>query len=322
MPSYAPSMRSGAGWCAKPARPSINRRVLALIAAPAGAAGAAMAQDSEEGERVPSFAELEAVGRAHRRDPGHPNDVFDLTDPAENNWLFRLANKLHIQTRPEVIRRLLLFKTGDPVSVQAIEETERLLRAKHYLYEVSIQPVSHRDGVADIEVKTRDTWSSTSASASAGRVVRTKAASPSRRTTCWVRASRWALVHVRRRPPRLRGQYVRHQPVRNARRRGLFVRRLRRRQQPVIHPAKALYALDARWGAGISAAENNQLTSQYNAGNQIAEYRVRSKRSRSSGGWSPGLIAGWATRYSAGALTTTRTTSSSPASRRCACRRT
>src|SRR5512145_613440 len=159
MPSCAPSMRSGAGWCAKPARPSINRRVLALIAALAGAAGAAMAQDSPEAEGTLSFAELEAAGARIGEIRVITQDIFDLDDPAENNWLFRLANKLHIQTRQTVIRRLLLFKTGDRVSVQAIEETERLLRAKHYLYEVSIQPVSHRDGVADIEVKTRDSWS-------------------------------------------------------------------------------------------------------------------------------------------------------------------
>jgi hypothetical protein len=37
---------------------------------------------------------------------------------------------LHITTKPDVIRQLLLFNTGEPVSVQRIEETERLLRSR------------------------------------------------------------------------------------------------------------------------------------------------------------------------------------------------
>jgi signal transduction histidine kinase len=65
--------------------------------------------------------------------------IFDLSDPRENNWLYRLANKLHINTRPDVIRQLLLFNTGEPVSVQRIEETERLLRERQYLYEARIE---------------------------------------------------------------------------------------------------------------------------------------------------------------------------------------
>jgi hypothetical protein len=65
---------------------------------------------------------------------------------------------------------------------------------------------------------------------------------------------------------------------------------------------RPFYALDARWAAGVRASENDALTSEYNAGNEVAEYRVRSKASEAFGGWSPGLIAGWATRYSAGVL--------------------
>jgi outer membrane protein assembly factor BamA len=61
-------------------------------------------------------------------------------------------------TRPAVIERGLLFKPGDHVSVRVIEETERLLRDNHFLYDVDIRPVAYHDGVVDIEVLTRDTW--------------------------------------------------------------------------------------------------------------------------------------------------------------------
>jgi hypothetical protein len=275
-----------------------------LIAALAGAAGAAMAQDSLEGlegERVPSFAELEAAGARIGEIRVVPQDIFDLTDPAENNWLFRLANKLHIQTRPEVIRRLLLFKTGDPVSVQAIEETERLLRAKHYLYEVSIQPISHRDGVADIEVKTRDTWSldlgiglSREGGENKGRV----AIKEDNLLGTGITLGIGYTSDVDRRgtefnisDTNLFGTYgvaaYSYADYDDGSSQSFTLQR-------------PFYALDARWAAGISAAENDQVTSQYNAGDVIAEYRVRSKTSEAFGGWSPGLIAGWTTRYSAG----------------------
>jgi len=36
-------------------------------------------------------------------------NIFNLDDPKENNWLFRLANRLHIKTRPYVIRSQLRF---------------------------------------------------------------------------------------------------------------------------------------------------------------------------------------------------------------------
>src|SRR5262249_39446068 len=85
--------------------------------------------------------------------------IFDLEDARENNALYSFVNMLHIGTRAEVIRKQLLFKSGDPISVQLIEETDRLLRANAYLYDVLIRPYAYHDGVADIEVRTRDTWS-------------------------------------------------------------------------------------------------------------------------------------------------------------------
>lgn len=85
-------------------------------------------------------------------------NVFNLDDPEEDNALFRLANSLHIRTHPSTIQRALLFKSGEPLSARLIEESERLLRGNPYLYDVRIRPVAYRDGVVDIEVTTRDTW--------------------------------------------------------------------------------------------------------------------------------------------------------------------
>ncbi len=43
------------------------------------------------------------------------NDVFDLSRPAENNWISKLANAAHVETRDRVVARELLFASGEPV---------------------------------------------------------------------------------------------------------------------------------------------------------------------------------------------------------------
>ena len=68
--------------------------------------------------------------------------------------LFRWANALHIQTRPGVIQRALLFKSGDRVSKRLLDEPERLLRSNRYLYDVQFRAAAYHDGVVDIELLT------------------------------------------------------------------------------------------------------------------------------------------------------------------------
>jgi hypothetical protein len=75
-------------------------------------------------EAVPSNEELERSHALIAKVVIDNENIFDLTDPRENNWLFRLANRVHIKTRPNVIRTQLLFKPGDPYS-------RRLLKRLH-----------------------------------------------------------------------------------------------------------------------------------------------------------------------------------------------
>ena len=85
-------------------------------------------------------------------------NVFDLDNPLEDKWLFRVANFLHIRTKPGVIRRQLLFKEGDIYSLRDIEESARILRSNHYIGDAEIEPLRYEDGVVDLKVKTRDVW--------------------------------------------------------------------------------------------------------------------------------------------------------------------
>src|SRR5690606_3801831 len=47
---------------------------------------------------------------------------------------------------------------GERYSAALLRESERILRANSYLFDARIVPVAYRDGVVDVEVRTRDVW--------------------------------------------------------------------------------------------------------------------------------------------------------------------
>ncbi len=81
-------------------------------------------------------------------------------DSLENQSpLFNIANDLHVVTKESVIRTELLFKEGDSLDNDIIEETERNLRNLDFLGDnkIHIDTLS-RDSV-DIHIYTKDQWS-------------------------------------------------------------------------------------------------------------------------------------------------------------------
>jgi len=84
--------------------------------------------------------------------------VFDTNDPAEDNSLYRWANRLHRQTRQGTILEAILFRPGEPVRVSSMLESERILRAKAYLYDARVIPRRLCGDRLDIDVVARDVW--------------------------------------------------------------------------------------------------------------------------------------------------------------------
>src|SRR3954447_20922379 len=109
-------------------------------------------------EALPTLAELEAQGATIGEIRVETQNIFDVDDPHESALPYRAANFLHITTQPWLIRRLLLFKTGEPVQIRLIDETVRLIRQSSSVYDVSVRPLRYQDGIVDLEVRTRDTW--------------------------------------------------------------------------------------------------------------------------------------------------------------------
>jgi hypothetical protein len=68
--------------------------------------------------------------------------IFDTTDPDLDprfRWAYGAANSVHFQTKERVIRRELLFGTGDCYDPFMLEETERLLRAYDFIGRVDVR---------------------------------------------------------------------------------------------------------------------------------------------------------------------------------------
>jgi hypothetical protein len=264
-------------------------------------AGPAHAQGAPPSPPIPPFEELEALGARIGTIRVDPQNIFDLSDPRENNAFFVLANRIHVPTRPEVIERALLFKPGDRVSRQVIDETERVLRANRSVYDVQIRPVAWRDGIVDVEVVTRDTWTldlTARYSRSGGKntagiglveynFLGTGWQVGVSQTSEVDRDGTQFLLHYGQ---ALDGWTALHYEEGRYSDGG-------RRTASVTRP---FYALDTRWAAGASWDDWDRTDSIYNAGDEVAQYRHRSQAAEAFGGWSPGLVAGWTHRLSAG----------------------
>lgn len=81
----------------------------------------------------------------------------NVFEDAGISFLARAADAIHGLTRPEVIRRELLFSEGDTLDRAKIAETERNLRALGLFRSVRIQVEPVGDQV-DVIVQTRDGW--------------------------------------------------------------------------------------------------------------------------------------------------------------------
>ena len=87
-----------------------------------------------------------------------PVDVYSDAE-ARHGAFYRLADKLHIATRASVVRKFLLFHEGDVYRPERLAETERNLRALHFIKSASVTASEPHDGVVDVTVTTQDAWS-------------------------------------------------------------------------------------------------------------------------------------------------------------------
>lgn len=278
-------------------------RVFAVAVLLAAAGAHARAQDA-----LPSFAALEAAGAVIGEVRVVARDIFNLDDPEESGWLYRLANGLHVQTREGVVRQQLLFRSGEKLVAQRIEESLRLLRANGNFYEATIRPVRYRDGTVDIEVVTRDTWSLESGASvkSAGGV--TSGSVNLRETNLLGTGLRLGIsTHGSTAEPSA-GQSrntvnfdVGYPYALDGRTSVAYAgSSFTEGDSSTFSVSRPFYALDARGAGGFLVSRDNRLFTRYADGSAAGRFRRIRQDAEISGGWSAGLVGGWAHRFTLG----------------------
>ncbi len=231
------------------------------------------------------------------------SNVFDLSNPAEDKWLYRLANRLHIVTKDKVIRKQLLLRSGDDYSARLVNESERILRSNTYLFDANIKPVKVENGVVDLTVHTRDVWTLSpdiSLSRSGGEN-RTKIGLED--TNLFgrgrlVRAARIENVDRTEKSFEFADRHLGRSWVRAS----LKIADNSDGKLNWLSAQRPFYALDTRWSAGTTLFENEKRESLYQSGDEAAEYQQGRDYASAFGGWSKGLQKGWVRRWTAGAV--------------------
>jgi hypothetical protein len=276
---------------------------LFVWSAPSGAGETASpgAADPAVPAAVPKDEDLEAAGAVIGNVVLERRNIFDLSDPKENKWLYRWANRLHVVTRERVIRNQVLFEPGDAYSGRLLEETERIVRSNRFIYDASVEPVSYENGVVDVKVTSQDVWSLTpdvSFSRTGGE----------NRTALGIEETN--LLG--------RGQLLRLKWIDSVDRTStqfdfedrnlgnswvsMFLRLADNSdgETQILSVVRPFHELDARWSGGGWLSFDDRRTALYSLGEEAAEYRQERDYITGFGGWSAGLKGGWARRWSAG----------------------
>lgn len=228
-------------------------------------------------------------------------NIFDLDDPTEDRFLFRVANRLHTRTQPDVIRSQLLFRPDQPLTLQQIEESERLLRSNRYIQSAQITPTLGEDGRVDIDVVTTDVWTlipKLSFSRAGGR---NELAVGIKEMNLFGTGMSVELQHanlVDRDSTALKFNDGNIAGSRYAIR--TLLARNSDGDQAFLNLGKPFYALDSREANGFRFNEFDQVESFYVGGQPVADFRHEAKQLDMYLGWSRGLRDGWTKRLTTG----------------------
>lgn len=256
---------------------------------------------------VPDDATLEAAGARIGAITIRAVDIFDTSRPDEDIRIFRLANRLHRNTRNTTIVDRLLFREGERYQGRLLEESERLLRDTRYLYDASVTPIRYSDGVVDIEVVTRDVWTLNPGISYGKKGGKTESGFELEELNVFGLGSQInfkQLTEVDRDVTSVR--YVDRQLGSSwwaleaehsdfsdggAKRFSL--------EQP-------FYSLDTRWAGGVSTYETDRIDSRYDLGKEVGEYLVNRRFKSAYLGYSEGLQGRFVTRWSLGVTSDVR----------------
>ncbi len=275
--------------------------LVALLAKPALAAKLTDTEHTQIEEPrppgVPNDAVLEADGAVIGRIDIEIRNIFDKSDPREDNNLFMLANHLHHRTKRGAIKAQLLFKSGDRYDPRALAETERNLRKLIYIYDAHVFPVRYADGTVDIRVITKDVWTLTPG-ISFGRSGGTNSTAYDVQDTNFLGWGKTIQLTHSSTVDRTSNTLAYADP-------NVFGTRWTAAMtysdssdghQRALQIAQPFFSLDTLWSANISALSFDRTVSRYNLGNIVDQFNDNQTTYDLSGGISKGLVDGWSRR--------------------------
>ena len=83
----------------------------------------------------------------------------EAVERARFPWAYRLANSLHVSTRPDRIRAEIVVSEGDCLNLDALEESERLVRELVFVARARVTASTEPGGGRVVLVETWDEWS-------------------------------------------------------------------------------------------------------------------------------------------------------------------
>ena len=95
-------------------------------------------------------------------------NVFDRELENKNNFIFSLANKIHVVTRDNVIRREMLMRSGDEFTQAELDESVRNIRNLSFIGEAEAEITEVGADSVDIEIITEDLWTTVAGLSSEG----------------------------------------------------------------------------------------------------------------------------------------------------------
>jgi hypothetical protein len=261
---------------------------------------ALLSLDQIHAEDSLDLAELEARNATFGSINIRVEDVFDLSIPQEDKWLYRIANRVHIQSRRATVRNMLVFATGEPFAARLLDESARALRSSGFIAEASVIATAYDEASnsVDIDVVAKDAWSlmldlklSRNGGANEygfgmseenflgrGKSLTVAYSSDVDRDERYFEYSDPNVAGSR---ARLSAAYVN---ASDGRREALKV-------------GRPFFSLDTRWSIESSFVDDERVDSQYGLGEVIDKFSHDLRYSTLRGGWSRGIADGRTKRW-------------------------
>jgi hypothetical protein len=227
--------------------------------------------------------------------------IFDSRDRHESRPIYRIADRLHIDTRESTVRAHLLFGPGDLYSQRLLDETARNLREQRYIREPVVRPVAFHDGLVDVEVLVQDVWT-TNPGASFGRAGGANSSGIEFEELNLFGFGKQVSLGFKRNTDRASYTARWHDPsVLGSRWRDtIAVTRSDDGQGYELALERPFYSLDTRWSAGVSAVRDEGIDHIYALGNEVSGYARDARTLDAHIGFSNGLHDGRTHRWIAG----------------------